>query len=60
MLFNAIGPVLAVALLAFVVWVIVKAIRSYRSDPAAYEREVEGRRESRQATSYGERAAGDP
>jgi hypothetical protein len=53
MLFYAIGPILAaVALLAYVVWVIAKAIRNRRSDPAAYKQEVESRRDSRKATPW--------
>jgi len=53
MLFYAIGPILAaVALLAYVVWVIAKTIRNYRSDPDAYKQEVESRRDSRQSSSY--------
>jgi len=53
MLFYVIGPILAaVALLAYVVWVIAKTIRSYHSDPDAYKQEAESRRDSRQSSSY--------
>ena len=54
MLFYA-GPVLAVVLLGWLLWVIAKMIRIYRDGDAArnaYKQEVESRRRSREATSY--------